>query len=43
LGLERVTEDIQKRNANRILLQLPDGMRPFAYQMVKAITPSDTK
>jgi len=38
LELERVTEEIKKRNANRILLQLPDGMRPFAYQMVKAIT-----
>lgn len=38
MELERVTEEIQERNANRILLQLPDGMRPFAYQMVKAIT-----
>ncbi len=38
LELERVVKEIQKRNARQILLQLPDGMRPFAYQIVKAIT-----
>jgi 2-(3-amino-3-carboxypropyl)histidine synthase len=38
LELERVIEEIHKLKASRVLLQMPDGMRPFAYQIVKAIT-----
>lgn len=38
LELKRVNEEIKNLNARRVLLQLPDGMRPFAYQIVKAIT-----
>jgi 2-(3-amino-3-carboxypropyl)histidine synthase len=37
LELERVVSEIKKREASRILLQLPDGVRPFALQMVEAI------
>jgi 2-(3-amino-3-carboxypropyl)histidine synthase len=33
LELERVTAEIKKRGAKRVLLQLPDGMRPFAFQI----------
>ena len=44
LELERVTAEITKRGARRILLQLPDGMRPFAFQIAEYIrkaTPSE--
>ena len=37
LELERVVSEIKKRGAEKVLLQLPDGMRPFAYQLVEAI------
>ncbi len=37
LELDRVVSEIKKREASKVLLQLPDGMRPFALQMVKAI------
>lgn len=37
LELERVVSEITEREAKKVLLQLPDGMRPFAYQMVEAI------
>ncbi len=37
LELERVTTEIRKREAKRVLLQLPDGMRPFAFQMAESI------
>ncbi len=44
LELERVAEEIRKRGARRVLLQLPDGMRPFAFQMadyIRQATPSE--
>lgn len=37
LELERVVEEIKRRGTTRILLQLPDGLRPLAFQMVKAL------
>ncbi len=37
LELERVVAEIKKRGAEKVLLQLPDGMRPFAYQLVEAL------
>ena len=37
LELERVVSEITEREAKKVLLQLPDGMRPFAYQMMEAI------
>ncbi|MCW4011928.1 MAG: diphthamide biosynthesis enzyme Dph2 [Candidatus Bathyarchaeota archaeon] len=40
LELERVVSEIKERKANKVLLQLPDGMRPFAYQLVDAIEKS---
>lgn len=40
LELERVISEIQKRGSLKILLQLPDGMRPFAYQLVGTIQKS---
>ena len=40
LELERVVSEITKREAEKVLLQLPDGMRPFAYQLVEAIEKS---
>ena len=44
LELERVAAEIKKRGARKVLLQLPDGMRPFAFQMAEYIrkaTPSE--
>lgn len=37
LELERVVGEIKRRGARRVLLQLPDGMRPFAFQMAEYI------
>lgn len=37
LELDRVVSEISERKARRVLLQLPDGMRPFALQLVEAI------
>lgn len=37
LELERVVFEIKSRDAERVLLQLSDGMRPFALQLVDAI------
>lgn len=37
LELDRVTSEIMERGAQKILLQLPDGMRSFAFQLVEAI------
>ena len=37
LELERVVEEIKGRGVDRVLLQLPDGLRPLAFQMVKAL------
>ena len=33
LELDRVVEEINDKGAKRVLLQLPDGIRPFAFQM----------
>jgi 2-(3-amino-3-carboxypropyl)histidine synthase len=37
LELERVTSEIKRRGARRVLLQLPDGMRTFAFQIAEYI------
>jgi 2-(3-amino-3-carboxypropyl)histidine synthase len=37
LELERVIAEIKKMDAKRVLLQLPDGMRPFAFQIAELI------
>src|SRR4030042_6557878 len=37
LELERVAAEIVRRGASRVLLQLPDGMRPFAFKMAEYI------
>lgn len=44
LELERIADEITRRGARRVLLQLPDGMRPFAFQIAEYIrkaTPSE--
>ena len=40
LELERVKDEIIQYKAKRVLLQLPDGLRPFAYQIVNALKES---
>jgi 2-(3-amino-3-carboxypropyl)histidine synthase len=40
LKLDRVREEILKLEAKRIMLQLPDGMRPIAFQIAKTIQES---
>jgi 2-(3-amino-3-carboxypropyl)histidine synthase len=40
LELERVVREINERKAGKVLLQLPDGMRPFAIQLITAIEQS---
>ncbi|MBC8462946.1 diphthamide biosynthesis enzyme Dph2 [Candidatus Bathyarchaeota archaeon] len=37
LELDRVISKVSELDASRVLLQLPDGMRPFAVQLVSAI------
>jgi 2-(3-amino-3-carboxypropyl)histidine synthase len=37
LELDRVAAEIVSRGASRVLLQLPDGMRPFAFQIAEYI------
>ena len=37
MELPRVAEEIRRRGSRRVLLQLPDGVRPFAWQMVRAL------
>jgi len=37
LELDRVISKVSELDASRVLLQLPDGMRPFAVQMVSII------
>ena len=37
LELDKVIAKIKELDAKRVLLQLPDGMRPFAVQLVEAI------
>lgn len=40
LELERVSKEIYRQDAKRVLLQLPDGLRPYAYQIVRYIKKS---
>ncbi len=40
LELDQVVSEVKKHGANRVLLQLPDGMRNFAVQLVEAISKS---
>ena len=40
MELERVVSEIRERKASKVLLQLPDGMRPFALQLVEGIEES---
>jgi 2-(3-amino-3-carboxypropyl)histidine synthase len=35
--LEHVIAEIKTRKAKKVLLQLPDGMRPFAFQIVNSL------
>lgn len=37
LELERVISEIKKRGSRRILLQFPDGMRPYAFEIAEHI------
>ncbi len=37
LELDVVISKVSELGASRVLLQLPDGMRPFAVQLVSAI------
>ncbi len=37
LEIERVVGEIKRRGARRVLLQLPDGMRPFAFELAEQI------
>jgi len=40
LELEHVKDEITQRKARRVLIQLPDGLRPLAYQIVKTLKES---
>ncbi|MBN1683079.1 diphthamide biosynthesis enzyme Dph2 [Candidatus Bathyarchaeota archaeon] len=35
--LDTVIKEIEKRNAKKVLLQLPDGLRPYAFQLANKI------
>jgi 2-(3-amino-3-carboxypropyl)histidine synthase len=35
--IERVSEEIRRRNAKRVLLQLPNGLRPHALKLLQAL------
>jgi len=37
LEIERVSIEIKRRRAERVLLQLPDGLRPQAFKLIKAL------
>ncbi len=37
LELDRVADEIRERGARRVLLQLPDGLRPHAFEMAREI------
>jgi len=37
LEVERVSDEIKRRHAKRVLLQLPDGLRPQAFKLVSAL------
>jgi 2-(3-amino-3-carboxypropyl)histidine synthase len=38
LDQERVAREIKERNATRVLLQLPDGLRPTAFALAQTLT-----
>jgi 2-(3-amino-3-carboxypropyl)histidine synthase len=38
LELEKIVNEIQKSNSKRILIQLPDGLKPYAENIVDYIT-----
>jgi len=38
LELERVISEIESRGSKRVLLQLPDGLKPQAKQIADAVT-----
>ena len=37
LEIERVSEEVRKRGSRRVLLQLPDGLRPRAFEIIKSL------
>lgn len=37
LEIERVSEEVRRRGSRRVLLQLPDGLRPRAIEIVKSL------
>ena len=37
LELERVAEEIKKQKAKRVLIQLPDGLKPFATSITEEL------
>jgi len=37
LEIERVSDEIRRRGARRVLLQLPDGLRPQAFKLMGAL------
>ncbi len=37
LEIGRVVEEVKKNNAKRVLIQLPDGLKPRAKEIVDAI------
>ena len=37
LEIERVSDEIKRRRARRVLLQLPDGLRPQAFKLLGAL------
>ena len=37
LELPRIIEEVKKANKKRVLIQLPDGLKPRAAEIVKAI------
>ena len=38
LAQERVAREIKERNAKRVLIQLPDGLRPTAFTLARTLT-----
>lgn len=37
LEIERVSEEVRKRGSRRVLLQLPDGLRPRAVEIIRSL------
>lgn len=38
LELERAAAEIQKQKAKKVLIQLPDGLKPYATQIVEELS-----